>query len=339
MNKEFKQLTKEKQEKYCKEFALQKEKETGNFPLRTDWLVKQGFPINGTTLTKMFNNYGNFRKYCGKKEIIRTQPITLEWIKNNCLVNEMGCWLWDKGLDSYDYGLITVMNKMYKVHRFVWEIVNKPIPENLLVRHKCDVKNCCNPDHLELGTRADNTNDFLERTIDLKLTNNNKLGAKVRNLSLEERITFYLNNISKNSNDCWISNIKKPTSRGYYQIGFNNKLYYLHRLVLANNLNKKYEEINIARHTCHNKSCINPDHLIEGTLSDNQIDSRQYSKQTKLTKEKVIKIRKDLINRDFSIKGSKTKFDKKWANIFNVAFQTIVHIRLGNTWKDIKDEN
>lgn len=35
--------------------------------------------------------------------------------------------------------------------------------KGVVVRHKCDVKNCVNPDHLELGTQQDNINDKLER--------------------------------------------------------------------------------------------------------------------------------------------------------------------------------
>lgn len=37
------------------------------------------------------------------------------------------------------------------------------IPEGLVVRHKCDVRACINPEHLELGTVQDNNNDRIKR--------------------------------------------------------------------------------------------------------------------------------------------------------------------------------
>ncbi|MGH7024521.1 MAG: HNH endonuclease signature motif containing protein [Caulobacteraceae bacterium] len=44
-------------------------------------------------------------------------------------------------------------------HRLAWELANGPIPDGLLILHKCDNPVCCNPDHLFLGTAADNHAD------------------------------------------------------------------------------------------------------------------------------------------------------------------------------------
>src|SRR5690606_16828984 len=41
-------------------------------------------------------------------------------------------------------------------HRYVWESVNGPIPEGLVVDHICHNRACVNAEHLRLATRAQN---------------------------------------------------------------------------------------------------------------------------------------------------------------------------------------
>jgi hypothetical protein len=73
------------------------------------------------------------------------------------------CWNW-KGSLNEGYGQFKLNGKPNRAHRISFELHNKTIiPDDLIVRHKCDNPSCVNPHHLELGTQQDNVRDRVER--------------------------------------------------------------------------------------------------------------------------------------------------------------------------------
>jgi hypothetical protein len=72
-----------------------------------------------------------------------------------------GCWLWTLSPDAYGYGRIgwTVRGINYRVyaHRLAWWLAHGPIPAGLTVDHQCHTRMCCNPAHLRLLTRIENS--------------------------------------------------------------------------------------------------------------------------------------------------------------------------------------
>jgi HNH endonuclease len=74
-----------------------------------------------------------------------------------------GCLEWMKGHDKFGYGFIHHNGGYMRTHRFIWELINGPIPEGMCVCHTCDNPPCCNIEHLFLGTNADNTADKMAK--------------------------------------------------------------------------------------------------------------------------------------------------------------------------------
>lgn len=70
-----------------------------------------------------------------------------------------GCWLFTASLNRLGYGQFGISGKVHKAHRVAWRIFQGEIPAGMSVLHKCDVRNCVNPDHLFLGTQLDNMRD------------------------------------------------------------------------------------------------------------------------------------------------------------------------------------
>jgi hypothetical protein len=98
---------------------------------------------------------------------------TRQRFANSYVIDPSGCWLWTrerrytaecrKRNGLLDYGAFWLDGKYVTAHRAAYQLLTGPIPDGLFVLHRCDIPGCVNPDHLWLGTHADNMADMANK--------------------------------------------------------------------------------------------------------------------------------------------------------------------------------
>jgi hypothetical protein len=72
------------------------------------------------------------------------------------------CWYWIGYQDPFGYGRFTYPNEN-KAHRAAYRMFVGEVPSGMKVLHKCDTRCCVNPEHLFVGTQADNVHDMVAK--------------------------------------------------------------------------------------------------------------------------------------------------------------------------------
>lgn len=92
-------------------------------------------------------------------------------IEKSIKINKNGCWEWINHCLNTGYGYITINKKKLLAHRVVYEIYHGSIDDEKVIRHQCFNEKCVNPQHMKLGSQAENIHDSIrKKNIKTKLT-------------------------------------------------------------------------------------------------------------------------------------------------------------------------
>jgi len=168
-----------------------------------------------------------------------------------------------------------------------------------------------------------------------KPTNRNKY----LKLSYKERIKY--NTKMNEKTNCWEWQ-KGKDKDGYGQIAYKGKNERSHRASYIEFVGEIPERMYVL-HKCDNPSCCNPDHLFLGTPQDNMDDKIRKGRDakgekqgnSKLTRKKVVEIRKRFRKFKSFKEESRTKQCKKIAKEFNISYSHIRRLYVKQSWKHV----
>jgi len=142
----------------------------------------------------------------------------------------------------------------------------------------------------------------------------------------------------KSPNKCWEWKAARSGGRsgkdyGVFRISKpNRRQVYAHRFVFY--LKNGYEP-NVARHSCHNTLCCNPEHIVDGTQADNVADKVEANRQLKGSQTKQSILKEGDIHQ-IRLKLSSGMKHKDIAIEYGVCRATISQINRGANWKHVK---
>ena len=318
------------------------------FPKREDW-VKSNYiidppPCGRDKLYDLFGSYNNFRREAGVGNLKHNsaEELTIDILKHDCVINDEGCWLWQKSTTEQGYARKTILGKKWRLHRYVHQILgNNDCPSsNHTVDHICRNANCIAPDHLRWATASE------QRLNQNRHKRSSSLIRPPDAKCLGERANWYFQQSSTDENGCMIVPIR-PDKQGYIRIKYESKNYSLHILSALQKysypITQQYYEIftkeNIVLHKCNNRACCKPDHLTIGTGKQgnrqNAIDARSYHPGFKLKAEDIPELR-EIYSDCLEMQWTKMNIYNHIGSIYSVSPNTVYSIISGKRWSDIK---
>lgn len=116
-------------------------------------------------------------------------------------IDENNCWNFIGALRA-GYGVLKINKKLISTHRLSYELFIGEIPDNKNVCHKCDNRQCVNPNHLFLGTQSDNMKDcFKKGRMVLPRTSRFKANHYPKNTTIPESLALEIKQIVLNRSD------------------------------------------------------------------------------------------------------------------------------------------
>lgn len=228
--------------------------------------------------------------------------IHIEKIKSKIKIVD-GCWVWLGRTNTRGRGIYVLERiiggkrkvNTYQVHRVLYEHQEGELDVRYL-DNICGNRKCCRPEHHE------------PRTLEIRFWDN-----------------------IKKQEDCWIWQGNKFNT-GYGSVTIDGESCLVHRVAYELHYNKAIPKGKMVLHSCHNRLCINPEHLRLGDHADNMRDMVVANRQARGEEDGNAKLSISDVRKIKRLLNSKEFTHKEISKMFGVGRTTITDICKGRTW-------
>jgi len=142
-------------------------------------------------------------------------------------------------------------------------------------------------------------------------------------IPMEQRFWKFVD--KKDINDCWVW-LGVKDFHGYGKFSLKCKKIGSHRVSYELSTKQKIPSGKVLMHTCDNPACVNPNHLVIGSYSENAIDMvrKNRSRICALNESQVLQIK----NSNLSV--------KELSKEYSVSTSCIRDIKKKRTWKHLE---
>ena len=83
-------------------------------------------------------------------------------VRDKVNISPSGCWIWMGSINRAGYGTVRREKRNQAAHRYIFELEGGELSDGILLRHKCNIRQCVNPEHMMLGNQLLNSMDAMQ---------------------------------------------------------------------------------------------------------------------------------------------------------------------------------